>query len=70
MDKPEIKPDVPIELTNAEYRFVVEHMTGMVFHRRDDEGRAWVKTSSARAMKMLDYMFGQSRPAVSASPET
>lgn len=64
MTRPEnIKLNEPIEVSNMEYRFIVENMTGIVFHRRDDDGVCWIKPAHPVSVTMLGELFNRSRPA-------
>jgi len=61
LDMPaEIKPGEPVELTRMEYRFVVDRLRGMIFHRIDNDGRYWIKCS-VRACEFVSHLLDQSR---------
>ncbi len=58
----EIKVDEPVEVSRSEYNFIITRLSGLVFHRTDDEGRCWVKAVNKRACDYLMKIFEQSRP--------
>lgn len=58
----EIRVDEPVEVSRSEYNFITARLTGLVFHRTDDEGRCWVKAVNRRACDYLMQVFKQSRP--------
>ena len=63
--KPEsIRTDQEVEVYNAEYKFIIDKLAGLVFHRTDEEGRRWVKPASSKACEYLMQVLEQPRPEV------
>lgn len=57
----EILVDVPVEVSRAEYRFIVQRLSGFVFHRIDEDGRYWVKATRKKSCEYLMQILSQSR---------
>lgn len=52
-----------VEVYSTEYRYIASNFAGQVFHRKDGDGRYWVKPASGRCCRWLAELFKQSRPS-------
>lgn len=57
-----LKIDEPIEVSRSEYNFITTRLSGLVFHRVDEDGKCWIKAVNGRACDYLASVFNHSRP--------